>query len=236
MVLTSFLVAGLIQCASVMALPLVKRGVRSGLLTSCTSPNQFALTFDDGPYEFTSALIDYLVSEDVVATFFVNGNDYWSDEAEIDQVLQKAFSHNMEIASHTYTHPDLSTLSDDEVRKQMTDNENVIMKAIGKKPAVMRPPYGSVTDRQIKVLNDIGYSVVTWNIDEQDWQSPSLDEEETTLERALATNSPTGYISLEHDVYEQTATELAPAIVKAVKAKGLKFVTVADCLGVSPYQ
>jgi hypothetical protein len=51
--------------------------IRSGILTTCTQPNHFAMTFDDGPYEYTDALIDLLISEKVVATFFVNGKNYW---------------------------------------------------------------------------------------------------------------------------------------------------------------
>lgn len=51
--------------------------IRSGILTTCTQSDHFAMTFDDGPYEYTSALIDLLISENVVATFFVNGKNYW---------------------------------------------------------------------------------------------------------------------------------------------------------------
>lgn len=51
--------------------------IRTGLLTKCKNAKHFALTFDDGPYQYTSALIDLLDKQGVKATFFINGNNYW---------------------------------------------------------------------------------------------------------------------------------------------------------------
>ncbi|KAI8070429.1 hypothetical protein BC940DRAFT_296066 [Gongronella butleri] len=210
----------------------------SGVYTNCKAANQFALTFDDGPYSYTSDLIDYLKGQGVVATFFINGNNYWAGQPDlVKPILKKAFDNGFEVASHTYTHPDLTTLSNDQIKQQMMDNEKIIFEAIGKYPAVVRPPYGSVTEDDVQLLNSFGYAVVNWSIDEQDWNNnPPLQQELDTLNAALNTPTSQGYISLEHDVYEQTAKELAPKIVEAVKAKGLQFVSVSDCLGVPAYK
>ncbi|KAI8084566.1 uncharacterized protein BX664DRAFT_360425 [Halteromyces radiatus] len=210
--------------------------IRPGILTTCNNANHFALTFDDGPYIYSSDLIDLLQKEQVTATFFVNGNNYWNSPSDINPILQKADGAGFEIASHTYTHPHLSSLSDDQVKEEMANNEKVIHDAIGKYPAVMRPPYGELTDDQTRLMNQWGYTVVTWSIDVQDWQEgQTVDAEMNIVTDAL--NDPASHnIILEHEVYQQTAVDLVPKIIDYVKSKQLTFVTVAECLGVDAYK
>jgi peptidoglycan/xylan/chitin deacetylase (PgdA/CDA1 family) len=93
----------------------------------------------------------------------------------------------------------------------------------------MRPPFGDVTDANIKQLNGLGYSVVSWSLDVTDWDgNPTLAAEMKIVNDGL--KDPANHnVILEHDVYKQTATQLAPAVIKAVKAKGLTLVTMAEC-------
>ncbi|KAI8327733.1 hypothetical protein BC941DRAFT_339698, partial [Chlamydoabsidia padenii] len=220
-----------------------------GILKTCDQPNHFAVTFDDGPYQYTSELVDLLVSEGVKATFFVNGKNYWDapfdllsfflllthpsfygrSESEIKPVMKKAFDAGNEIASHTFSHARISALSHDEIKEEMYNNENVIYGAIGKYPAVMRPPYGDATEKDAEFLNSLGYTVVTWSIDIQDWEGETtLQQEEATLAKDLRTPAEHNII-LQHDVYEQTAVDFAPKLIAYVKSKNLEFVTVSEC-------
>ncbi|KAI8342966.1 carbohydrate esterase family 4 protein [Chlamydoabsidia padenii] len=209
--------------------------IRTGLLTKCQNPKHFALTFDDGPYEYTSALIDLLNAQGVKATFFINGNNYWSG-SQINAPLKKAYKAGHEIASHTFTHPSIPSLTTAQLKKEMYNNEQAIYKAIKKYPAVMRPPFGDVTDANIKQLNGLGYTVVSWSLDVNDWNgNPTLAKEMKIVNDGL--KDPANHnVILEHDVYQQTTTKLAPAVIKAVKAKGLTLVTVSECLGVDAYK
>ncbi|ORZ11477.1 hypothetical protein BCR42DRAFT_395139 [Absidia repens] len=209
--------------------------IRPGLLTTCQAEHQFALTFDDGPFEYTSALIDLLIKEQVKATFFVNGKNYWSGD-KINPDIRKAYDAGNEIASHTFTHPKISSLKDDEIKKEMALNEQAIYHATGQYPAVMRPPYGDVTDKNIQLLNSLDYSVVTWSIDITDWKkATSVDEELDIVKKALQ-DSKNHNVILQHDVYNQTASVFAPKVIEFVKSQQLEFVTMSECLGVDAYK
>lgn len=62
--------------AIVLASPIKKKTVSAKIYSTCTVPGTMALTFDDGPYEYTWALADTLKSEGVTATFFMNGANW----------------------------------------------------------------------------------------------------------------------------------------------------------------
>jgi hypothetical protein len=88
------------------------------LFTRCVNPKDFALTFDDGPSEFTASLLDYLKSVNVKATFFMNGNSWKMNYTvpftnnqftrtrifERASVVERAFLEGHQICSHTWSH------------------------------------------------------------------------------------------------------------------------------------
>ncbi|KAG2180935.1 hypothetical protein INT43_008515 [Umbelopsis isabellina] len=225
--------------ALVLAAPLtlVKRGV-SGVQTQCKK-GYFALTFDDGPYKYTEELVDILNAKDVKATFFVNGNNFWDIDNNTDaqNAIKKAYHSGHQIASHTWSHADLDSLSESGIQKEMEQLEDALMRVIGVKPAFMRPPYGNSNEKTTEVLNNLGYTVVTWNVDTKDYETHNLSEEMDNYKKELPlSNSGDGGIALEHDVYKQTVEELAASAIAFVEKQGYKFSTVADCFDASPYQ
>lgn len=135
---------GLFSVASAAPASLQTRSVKAPVISTC-KPGYFALTFDDGPYEYSYKLATTLKEAGIPATFFVNG-DNWvnvaSDsvqtpdgEKTYEEVLKHVYDSGHQIASHTYQHKDLSPLSASEIREQMQKNEQVIKAAIGKAPA-----------------------------------------------------------------------------------------------------
>lgn len=142
-----------------------------------------------------------------------------------------------QIGSHTYEHKELSGLSASEVEYQMNTQSDIIYKAAGVRPAVMRPPSGAYDDTSLKTLRNLGYSVVTWDVDTKDWKTHNLKEEEAAYDTMNKDSSKSlGHIALEHEVYDQTVDDLVPWAINYVKSKDYEFVTVADCLGVDAYQ
>ncbi|KAI8369455.1 uncharacterized protein BYT42DRAFT_584541 [Radiomyces spectabilis] len=214
---------------------LVRRQVVRGSVQYC-KPGQVALTYDDGPYQYTSALVDLLDKHQIRATFFINSRNFWelSDNIEAQNAVAKAFKSGHQIASHTYSHAHLTQISEQEVETEMLALDRQIIDITGKRPAFMRPPYGEYNDRTVDQLNNMGYTVVMWNMDTKDYETHDLKQEMDHVHRALNDNSG-GYISLAHDVFEQTSTELTEQMIKELGAKGFKFVTVAECFGLPPY-
>src|SRR6266699_5659079 len=121
-----------------------------------------ALTFDDGPSaKLTPKLLDLLAAHHIKATFFVIGENV----AEHPEIVAREVREEHEIGNHTWSHPNLAKMSDDGVRGQLRKTEDAIRSAIGNRPTLLRPPYGSISARQKKWINrEFGYKIVMWDV------------------------------------------------------------------------
>ena len=101
------------------------------------------MTFDDGPSAaLTPKLLDLLAAHHIKATFFVLGEMV----AENPEILARAAREGHEIASHSWSHPNLAKMSQEGVRSQLQRTDDAIKSATGKSPTLLRPPYGSITE------------------------------------------------------------------------------------------
>jgi hypothetical protein len=104
----------------------------------------------------------------------------------------------------------------------------------------MRPPFGDYDDRVRSIASQLGYKLVIWDLDTNDWESEDDKSFQLTWIEGNFTEwvkmpSSTGHISLEHDLYKQTA-ERAQLVVPIVQGAGFTIKQVAVCMGDSqPY-
>ncbi|KAF9577601.1 hypothetical protein BGW38_007088, partial [Lunasporangiospora selenospora] len=113
-------------------------GVAGKVYTTCTEPNTFSISFDDGPSEWTPELLDLLKAAGLKVTFFINGNNQACIyDAAVQSTLKRAIKDGHQIASHTWSHPDLTTLSVSAIQTEMIRLENSIMEVLGVKPRYM---------------------------------------------------------------------------------------------------
>jgi peptidoglycan/xylan/chitin deacetylase (PgdA/CDA1 family) len=182
-----------------------------------------AMTFDDGPHATnTPKLLEMAAQRHIKLTFFVLGECVEQNPA----VLQQEVAEGHEIGNHSWSHPNLAKLSDDAVRSQLQRTQDIIVKAAGIKPKLMRPPYGELTKRQrISVNHDFGYKVILWDVDPLDWKRPGPD----VVARRIIAGARPGSIILSHDIHPPTI-EAMPQVFDALLAKGFKFVTVSELL------
>lgn len=136
-----------------------------------TNPNYYgkkiiSITFDDGPHSiYTPKLLDMLAEKDVDVTFFVLGQKLAESSSQLN-LLKRAYDEGHEIASHTYSHPNLKNLSASKIQEEFAKTDALIEKTIGKKPILFRPPYGSYNQA---VSEASGKAAVLWSIDSRDW-------------------------------------------------------------------
>lgn len=204
------------------------------VITTCQVPGTIALTFDDGPWMYTTDLLDLLEREGVHATFFVCGSNMARDQITgygHPAVLRRMFSAGHQIGSHTWAHPDLATLSDDEVQQQMWLNEQALVGVLGLLPTYLRPPYLSWAPLTLEILTQLGYHVVSVNLDTLDWQG-DYDAARQTFLAALDGGDPSwnSELVLSHDIHERTVFELAKYMIDQAKLHGYRLVTVGECL------
>ncbi|WP_026926608.1 polysaccharide deacetylase family protein [Granulicoccus phenolivorans] len=186
----------------------------------CTKVKCVALTFDDGPGDGTPKVVDAFVKENSGATFFMIGQSLQANKA----IGKNSASSGMEMAAHSWTHPDLARISPDKLNTEVTKTSAQMNDIFGRKPMLVRPPFGSHNDRVDKVIGDDGASVMQWSVDTLDWQTKSTPKTEAS---ALGAGSKGGEIVLMHDIHP-TTVDAVPAIVKGMKDKGVRMVTLSE--------
>ncbi|KAF9432701.1 chitin deacetylase [Entomortierella beljakovae] len=211
---------------------LMKRALNS-VITTCTTPNSFAVTFDDGPGPYTHELLDYLARKRVKVTFFVNGFNYGSitDPAN-SAALKRAYAEGHQIASHTWSHQDIS-LAATNLEFEMTNLDIEIEKQIGIRPVYMRPPYGNTSPESIAWLTGKGYKIINWDVDTNDWQHPLDFKASMAAYKTALQGAPSGskFISLQHDAEQGTSQILSKLAIEYVLSKGYDIMPIAACLG-----
>ncbi|MEP6936964.1 MAG: polysaccharide deacetylase family protein [Chthoniobacterales bacterium] len=185
-----------------------------------------AMTFDDGPHvSLTPKLLDLLATHHMKATFFVVGEN----AAEHPEILQRAVREGHEIGNHSWSHPILGKMSDEAVRSQLRRTDDAISTAIGTRPTLLRPPYGSITARQKHwIHDDFGYKIIIWDVDPLDWKRPGPS---VVCERIIKQTRP-GSIILAHDIHPATIAAM-PATFDQLQARGFKFVTVSELISMA---
>ena len=185
-----------------------------------------AMTFDDGPSsENTPRLLEMLKQRDIKATFFLIGQNVAANPAIVKQIL----ADGNEVGNHTWTHPQLSKLSDDKVTAEITKTQEAIKDACGYTPTILRPPYGAITPSQRAwISSQFGLNVILWSVDPFDWKRPGAS---VITQRILSQVRP-GAIILSHDIHKQTVDAM-PATLDGLIAKGYKFVTVSQLIALN---
>jgi peptidoglycan/xylan/chitin deacetylase (PgdA/CDA1 family) len=185
-----------------------------------------ALTFDDGPNAtLTPKLLDLLAARHLKATFFVVGQN----AADHPEILKRAVREGHEIANHSWSHPNLGKMSDDAVRRELQKTDDAIVAAIGKRPTLLRPPYGSITARQKHWIHDeFGYRIIIWDVDPLDWKRPGP----SVVTARILKETKAGSIVLAHDIHAPTI-EAMPATFDQLMKKGFKSVTVTELLAMA---
>ena len=176
-----------------------------------------ALTFDDGPGEYTDELLDCLEENNAHATFFMLGQNVSAYPDAPKRMLELG----CEIGSHSWDHTQLTTIDIDSVAKQFTDTDNALIDACGQAASVARAPYG---DGNSDIYNTVGKPFFMWSLDTEDWKLLDADGDYNAVMNGDLTD---GSIILMHDIHEpsvQAALRLIPDLI----AQGYKLVTVSE--------
>ncbi|PSS05202.1 hypothetical protein BD289DRAFT_449067 [Coniella lustricola] len=205
------------------------------VITRCTVPGTIALTFDDGPWRYTSDLLDLLEREDARATFFVCGGNMNNEQLAWyghPRLLRRMLAGGHQIGTHTYSHADLGTLDAHDTFTEMFLNEQAFVGVLGLLPTYFRPPYLSWSNVTLDVLTELGYHITSIDLDTMDWAG-DYREAKRLFEQGLDENDPhlSGKLVLAHDIRLRTVYELVKFMIDKAKTRGYQLVTVGECLG-----
>ncbi|MGA8045923.1 MAG: polysaccharide deacetylase family protein [Dermatophilaceae bacterium] len=172
-----------------------------------------ALTFDDGPSAYTDRLISTLVSTNTPATFFVVG----SQVAARPATVRRAHAAGLAVENHTYSHPELTTLSYSGQLSQVTRADDALSAAGVPRSTLLRPPYGSWNS----TTRTLGKPLILWSVDPADWEV----RDAAIVRSRVVANATAGSIVLLHDSHS-TTVDAVPGIISGLRARGFTLVTV----------
>ncbi len=188
----------------------------------CVPMPCIALTFDDGPNEqITPQILDLLAKYQVRATFFVVGSHVVGHEP----ILKRIHNDRHEIGNHSWSHPDFSTLSPEDMELQLSRTQRAITEAGVPAPKILRPPYG-VVNEMVAAHNHL--SIVRWNVDPEDWKEKNPAK---VAQRIIQAARP-GAIILLHDTHSSSVGAIDQAV--PVLKQQYQLVTVSQLLNLSP--
>ncbi len=184
-----------------------------------------ALTVDDGVSSDVVRLYTQFAKDTGIRlTYFVNGvNDSWTDNLALLRPLVE--SGQIQLANHTWSHPDLTTISSSEIADQLTRNDRFLANAYGAdaKP-YFRPPYGNHNETVRKVAADLGYKAVTlWNGSLSDSTLITEDYIKQMADKYFRPQS----IVIGHLNY-MPVTHVYGTLIDIIKARNLRTVTLDD--------
>ena len=200
--------------------------------TTCQKPGMFVFSFDDGVTGNYKPLLDILEKEKVKATFFVIGASL--TKSNNFMLLKDVYDRGHTIGNHTWNHYKLSSLTDGKIEQEVTSTQSGLDLIVPENyPKYIRPPFGNMNKKAYAKLNQMGYTVVGWNMDAKDWNKRKSKEQLLKYyEKTFKVSDPLkiSVISLQHDRRIESI-EIIPDIIRMAKAAGFNIVSLDECLG-----
>ncbi len=207
-------------------------------------PNEVALSFDDGPDpKWTPKILAVLKQYHVIGTFCMIGEEAQNNIG----LLKQVYRDGNEICNHTFTHPDISEISQRQVDIQLNLNERLFAAELGVEPVYFRPPYSidqepDTNDQAAPIANiqNLGYVILGDKLDTNDWdehpkKTPQEIVKEVFGQIAEFKTKPwsRGSIILMHDGGGDRSATVAglPVLIQALRAHGYKIVPVSALIG-----
>nr|WP_169275820.1 polysaccharide deacetylase family protein [Bifidobacterium sp. DSM 109958] len=188
-----------------------------------------ALTFDDGPSQYTTPMLDLFKEKGVHVTFFNIG----TQAEEMKDVVQRMVDEGHQVASHSNTHPNMPKMTTEALRAELTAGFDDLA-AAGVTTRMFRSPYGAFTNADWDRAGDLISTNVLWDIDTLDWKLPGAQAIHDTV-MAQAHN---GAIVLMHTGggNRQQDVDALPSIIDDLKGQGYEFVTVGELMAMDKEQ
>jgi len=195
-------------------------GGSAGLVTNGSRGRRaVALTFDDGPSEYTPGFLDVLRRKHAHATFFEIGQEMAGRESTMRRILREGD----EIGNHTTHHTEYPGYDD------IAPTTTLVESITHFRTCLFRPPGGAADSSVIAAAGADGLRTITWDVDPADWSNPGS----AAVYSRVVGAAQSGSIILMHDGGGARDGTLAalPAIIDTLRARGYRFETVTELLG-----
>ena len=188
-----------------------------------------ALTFDDGPSQYTEPMLDIFKEKGIHVTFFNIG----VQAAEMPKVVQRMIDEGHQVGNHSNTHPNMPKMSTEALRAELESSFENNAKG-GSNSRMFRSPYGAFTNKDWDRAGDLISTNVLWDIDTLDWKLPGAQ----AIHDTVLSHAHNGAIALMHTGggNRQQDIDALPSIIDDLKAQGYEFVTVGELMAMDTEQ
>ncbi|KAE8215765.1 hypothetical protein CF327_g1002 [Tilletia walkeri] len=222
----------------------------------CQGPNDIhqapdgvaGINFDDGPTQSTPRLNKFLAANNISATRFLIGGQVAGMTDAFKDIVNTP---NQQLAVHTYTHHQMTTLSNEVVAAELGWTMQVIYDLSGFVPSMWRGPTGDVDNRVRAIAEELfGLVHVSWDADTNDWcfgqsatqsacpgETPGGTIESVTsyIDKTFAGPKSPGVLMLEHELSDTTVGFFEQHTWVGITKNAWKHANVAEMLGVAWY-
>ncbi|MDQ6470015.1 polysaccharide deacetylase family protein [Flavobacterium sp. LHD-80] len=198
----------------------------------CNNPSEtekkIALTFDDGPTEFTLEVLELLKKYNAKATFFCIGKNI----EKHPEILKQVIAEGHLVGNHSYSHSKFFDFyHEDKITDELRKTDKLLEKFTSKKINFFRPPYGVTTPSIRRALKVTGHKVIGWNIRSLDGGTKNQD---LILSRIKKRVSPGGIVLL-HDTAPHSVLVLEQ-FLQFLQQNNYEVVSVEELLNLNAYE
>jgi peptidoglycan/xylan/chitin deacetylase (PgdA/CDA1 family) len=197
----------------------------------CHNPSEtqkkIALTFDDGPSEFTLEVLSLLKKYNAKATFFCIGKNIETHPEILKQIIAEGHL----VANHSYSHSKFFDFYNaKQIAAEIEKTDELLEKYTSKKINFFRPPYGVTTPSIRRALKITGHKVIGWNIRSLDGGTKN---KELILNRIIKRVSPGGIVLL-HDTASHSVLVLEQ-FLQFLKQNNYEVISIEELLNLNAY-
>lgn len=196
----------------------LKEPLKDYAIAKTPTKKRITFTFDDGPSIYTPQILDILAKYNIKATFFILGQRVNSHST----LIQRIYEEGHELANHSYGHPALDRLSDQQILSEVNRTNQAVYDLTGYQMRYLRPPYGSSNTRVDQL---IPMEFVYWNIDPLDWKYRNKD----SIVNQIRIQARNDGIILMHDLYQSSVDALEASILYLL-SQGYEIVGLSEIL------
>lgn len=170
--------------------------------------------------EYIIPMLDTLDTEKVKATFFLDGS-WLKKNAELAKEIQKR---GHEMSNHAYSHPNMSRLSAERARLEISMTEDLLKETLGVENRWFAPPSGDFNQKTVDIASSMGLQTVLWTLDTVDWRKPSS----ASIVNKIGAKVEAGTLILMHPTASSSGA--LKGMIESIRAKGLVLGTVSETL------
>ena len=192
-----------------------------------TDEKKIALTFDDWGTDYTvTKILDTLARFNIKATFFLRAKGTEGNPNLARAMIEEGH----DVANHTYTHPVITTLTPEQLQKDVVKAHQVITEAIQQKPTMLfRPPTGEIDDKSAKIVSAIGFpNIALYDVTTFDWDASNSAKD---IVNKVMEKTDKGSVILLHMLDDIHTVEALPTVIERLQKSGFTFVKMADLIG-----